>query len=196
KSKYYSLISASKAIRAEEIEALGIKDMRMLLIRKIPSILIIGDKITIRGEEPGIYIDDSKATGLIDIWSFPVEFIEDIYLIRNDYHIGTAIMISTKDNSKLYKRKRNENLSDYFTPLGYQEKVEFYSPRYDVDDNPASDLRTTLHWKPDVKVSESGEASLDFYTADIESTYSVVVEGVSDYGHIFRRVFKINRTQK
>jgi TonB-dependent SusC/RagA subfamily outer membrane receptor len=81
-----------------------------------------------------------------------------------------------------------------FTPLGFQQPVEFYAPRYD---NPESrylgnpDYRTTIFWKPDIVVTESGKTSFEFYTSDFPTTYSVVIEGLTIDGKIVRQVEKI-----
>jgi len=40
-------------------------------------------------------------------------------------------------------------------------------------------------------ISEEGEASFEFYTSDFKTTYSVVIEGITDDGKIIRQVEKI-----
>ena len=81
-----------------------------------------------------------------------------------------------------------------FTPLGYQKPVEFYSPKYETlaaRQSNIPDYRTTIFWKPDVVISENGEATFEFYTSDFRTTYSVVIEGITDDGRIIRQVEKI-----
>ena len=76
----------------------------------------------------------------------------------------------------------------YITPLGYQKAIEFYAPQYDKKTtNPENklDLRTTLFWKPDIIIN-NGKASVNFYTADPKSNYTIVLEGISNQGKIFR----------
>jgi hypothetical protein len=71
------------------------------------------------------------------------------------------------------------------TALGYKRPAEFYSPRYDTQEKRsggASDLRSTIYWKPDVLADENGKASVEFYTADTPTSYSVVIEGVCPDG--------------
>ena len=78
-----------------------------------------------------------------------------------------------------------------FAPLGYQTPVEFYAPKYDTPQSKnlnTPDYRTTIYWKPDLVVSDDGKASFDFYTSDFSTTYSVVIEGISDDGRIIRQV--------
>jgi hypothetical protein len=206
KSRFYSVISSSGGVITEkDIETRKIHDMRTLLMQ-IPGLMVSGSTLSVRGQgAPLIVIDDTPFEDY-DVFSMPVEDVSDVFLIKDasaGAMFGTsggngALIISTKEGFDQTKVKRkSENISDFFVPLGYQQQVEFYSPRYDVDpDNRTPDLRTTIYWKPDVGVTETGEVSFDFFTADSETTYSVVIEGISEYGHIVRKVCKINRTLK
>ncbi|MDR1348006.1 MAG: TonB-dependent receptor plug domain-containing protein [Prevotellaceae bacterium] len=72
-------------------------------------------------------------------------------------------------------------------PLGYQKPIEFYSPKYDTPEalkNEKTDTRSTIYWKPNVLTNKEVKATIDFYTADNPTTYSVVIEGVSDNGKL------------
>lgn len=73
-------------------------------------------------------------------------------------------------------------------PMGAQQPVEYYSPRYDQDDcgiEPGNDLRRVLYWNPQVKVGEDGMAQFDFYCNDApNTTYTILVEGVTDDGKL------------
>ena len=88
-------------------------------------------------------------------------------------------------------RKPQYNIAT-ITLLGYQKPVEFYSPKYDTPEARSQtlpDLRSTIYWKPNVVTNSEGKATIDFYTADTSSTYSVVIEGVTDDGKlIYQRV--------
>ena len=77
-------------------------------------------------------------------------------------------------------------------PLGFQKPAEFYAPKYDQPaQNPKPDLRTTIHWKPDLITDGEGKASFRFYTADTPSTYTVVIEGVTEDGKLMYKRDKI-----
>ena len=81
-----------------------------------------------------------------------------------------------------------------YIPLGYQKPVEFYSPKYETLEAKQStipDYRTTIFWKPDIVVSDTTAASFEFYTSDFPTTYSVVIEGLTDEGKMVRQVEKI-----
>ncbi len=81
--------------------------------------------------------------------------------------------------------KRNALHIKRIMPLGFQKPAEFYAPKYDTPtQNTKPDLRTTIHWQPSLTTDENGTASFRFYTADVPSTYTVVIEGVTDDGKI------------
>lgn len=108
---------------------------------------------------------------------------------------GGAIVITTK---KGITRTNSSNLSKnhirVVTPLGYHLPAEFYSPVYETKaqrENPGPDLRTTIYWNPNVNITSSDPAEISFYTADGNSSYSVVIEGVTDQGFLFRLQTKI-----
>jgi hypothetical protein len=124
-----------------------------------------------------------------------VSDIGEIHVINRHNKIMSSgmeqaiIAIMTKDG-KFYDRKQRFHFKSLM-PLGYATPAAFYSPRYDTPASPDSDtpdLRTTIYWKPDVVVAGDGKASIDFYTADTHTSYSVVMEGISPngtliYGH-------------
>ena len=81
-----------------------------------------------------------------------------------------------------------------YAPLGYQHPVEFYAPIYDTPEKrnaQTSDLRTTIHWQPVVQTDDKGGASFEFYTADEQTSYTVVIEGLSDDGRIIKQEEKL-----
>lgn len=70
---------------------------------------------------------------------------------------------------------------------GYNKPRQFFSPDYSGgggDQNP--DFRTTIFWDPTLATEEDGTTNTSFYTADLETRYRIVVEGVSDKGIPFR----------
>jgi TonB-dependent SusC/RagA subfamily outer membrane receptor len=108
--------------------------------------------------------------------------------------LNGVISITTKTGGSDTRNEKKEMNYAVYTPLGYQKPVEFYSPIYETLEtkhliNP--DFRTTIFWKPDVVIFESGEASFEFYTSDFPTTYSVVIEGLTIDGRIVRQVEKI-----
>jgi hypothetical protein len=68
---------------------------------------------------------------------------------------------------------------------GYNKVREFYSPRYDGQNagSKEPDLRTTIYWNPSIKTDANGRATVTFYTADRNTTYKAIAEGISNAGN-------------
>lgn len=77
-------------------------------------------------------------------------------------------------------------------PKGFHIAREFYSPKYDHTNGNSKqpDLRSTIYWKPEIKTSEDGNASFDYYNADGTGTYKLTVEGIDESGDIGRAVYR------
>lgn len=140
----------------------------------------------------GMFLD---ANALSMINPFDVESIEvlrragntAIYGVRGG---GGVLIITTKRgdgggyNSDLY----TPGIVTY-SPQGYYEVREFDAPDYSVaGDLPSAprDLRTTIHWAPNVITNEEGNASFTFYTAEQAGIYRIIVEGLDVDGRLAR----------
>ena len=68
---------------------------------------------------------------------------------------------------------------------GYATPVEFYAPDYSVtNDRSKKDNRTTIAWVPSLQSNSLGDASMLFWTADRQSDYRVVIEGITSEGEL------------
>ncbi|MBW4891901.1 hypothetical protein KXQ82_19410 [Mucilaginibacter sp. HMF5004] len=66
---------------------------------------------------------------------------------------------------------------------GYYNSRTFYKPLYDsIKDLNKPDLRTTIHWEPNINTDEKGNATISFYNADPKTTVRVIVQGVKTSG--------------
>ena len=93
------------------------------------------------------------------------------------------INLISRDPNDKEKGSKFENILNIVHP-GYYEAREFYQPVYSSDDelhNIKPDLRTTLYWNPDVKISDNA-AELKFSTGDRKGNYVIFIEGISDLG--------------
>ena len=91
---------------------------------------------------------------------------------------GGVIDITTKKAEDYDKIELNNKT--ILHPLGYQKHAAFYSPRYTTKEPiKNTDLRTTIYWNPNVKLTNTGEATFDFYTADFDTDYFINLEGVN-----------------
>ena len=76
-------------------------------------------------------------------------------------------------------------------PLGYHEPVEFYQPKYEIEEeraNPEPDERPTLYWNPDVRLTNQKKEVLKFYTSDSQSRFRIIIEGITSDGKVVRKV--------
>jgi hypothetical protein len=78
-------------------------------------------------------------------------------------------------------------------PLGYIKERNFYMPKYDTEQSKATnDYRTTIYWNPNVELDEAGKVSLEYYNADGNGQYKVVVEGMDSVGRVGRQEYYYN----
>jgi hypothetical protein len=63
---------------------------------------------------------------------------------------------------------------------------QFYRPKYPVKNAyPGfSDLRSTIHWEPNIITNKSGEATVSFYAADRPATYKLILQGTNLKGSV------------
>lgn len=81
-----------------------------------------------------------------------------------------------------------------FRPKGFTKHREFYSPKYVNAANTYNfnDLRTTIYWNPNLATTSATlePLSMEYYNADGNGTYRVVVEGIDKLGNIARSVYR------
>ena len=196
------------------------------VLRRIPGVVVTGQKISIRQQgNPLLVIDDvvqmlsKDCSGCLDCSEcydcsdclvnyietmVSVDMIEQIDILKdasNTAVFGTlggngVIAIYTK-RGFVQKDDRPRDYLKHIQPLGYQQPVEFYAPKYDTPEKRNAqkpDLRTTIHWQPVVQTDSQGVASFEFYTADTRSPYTVIIEGLTDTGLIIHYEMKLMAT--
>jgi TonB-dependent SusC/RagA subfamily outer membrane receptor len=200
KSDFYS--EADHSITEDELENIFVTDIRLLLMR-FPGVRVIGKSVSIRG---------SDTAPLLVVDNMPMD-IESLDLI-NPFDIAQIDVLTNANNTTLFGMRGRNGVIVIFTkngrsasktasipfhiksilPLGYQNPVEFYAPKYDTPekrDAQTPDLRTTIHWQPVVQTDSLGMASFEFYTADEPTSYTVIIEGLADDGRIIRKEGKM-----
>jgi len=66
---------------------------------------------------------------------------------------------------------------------GYSVSKEFYIPRYDRENSPAPDYRTTLYWNPRIQLTDNS-ANIEFFNNDVVQKFKVVVQGMDRFGRL------------
>ncbi len=204
KSVYYS--QPDKTLTEEQIEKLGSSDLKTLLLHA--GAFMSGDGIILRpGYGTPMLIVNDIPSDINEIEQISASDVAQIDLLKNA--ANTAIfnyMKSTTGSAAngviaVYTKRGKINYAPkpyhikMVAPLGYQKPAEFYAPRYDTPqtrNNPTPDLRTTIHWQASVQSNESGEAVFSYYSADGASSYSVIIEGITDTGKIIQQTGRIN----
>jgi len=206
-SLYYSTPSSS--ITEDQIAKFGTTNIRDLL-RTLPGVNVVGNEITIRGTstftgstKPLLVVDDIPMD-IDDIDMINVHDIAQIDVLKDADNTAIwgsrggngVIVVFLKDGSTIGKDNTVPFHIKTILPLGYQTSVEFYAPKYDTPEkrnSQAPDLRTTIHWQPDVRTDDQGVASFDFYTADESASYTVIIEGLTNNGKIIRQEGALGR---
>jgi hypothetical protein len=157
---------------------------------QLPLVVVNGTPLYWNVEDPITPLDDIR-----------ISEVESIDIFKG---IGAAVFglrggdgvisITTKSGSSYTNKNSLKTNAVSVAPLGYQPPVEFYAPRYDTPEskyNGSPDYRTTIYWKPNLVASEEGKAMFEFYTADVPTTYSVIIEGLTADGKIVRQIEQI-----
>lgn len=102
--------------------------------------------------------------------------------IDGDHRTSGGCIILSSRTGKL-PRPRNDSREDQAFLLGINKYRSFYVPHYDIPqtDNALPDNRTTIHWQPKLSFNQ-GTAHVQFFTADRNSYYTIVIEGLTDKG--------------
>ena len=136
--------------------------------------------------------DDSDLISFI-ISNIDVEKITDMYISEvPDIPPKIDLVIAGKKGGVFYDEEKFH--IKIIQPFGYQQPATYYSPKYDTSESKEDktpDLRTTIHWQPVVQSNDRGEASFEFYSADETTSYSVVIEGLTNNGKIIRKTSKL-----
>lgn len=81
------------------------------------------------------------------------------------------------------------NMHNLFMLRGYYPKREFYQPNHGEHDDPFPDYRNSLFWSPEVITDNKGEATIEFFTSDINTYFDGIIEGVGLKGLLGKNQF-------
>jgi hypothetical protein len=74
-----------------------------------------------------------------------------------------------------------------YKTLAFTLPKQFYSPKYTIANKNVAmgtDMRSTLHWEPNVVTNSEGKATVSFFSADKPAGYTVIMEGINLDGNI------------
>lgn len=95
---------------------------------------------------------------------------------RGDYKVG-------EEQERDVEKKGLHKIAE----LGYAKYHTFEGPNYEIQNNKnKEDYRNTLYWHPNLQIGETGETTIEFFTADRPTSYRIQLEGVLDNGKLIR----------
>ncbi|SEL83862.1 hypothetical protein SAMN05421740_11154 [Parapedobacter koreensis] len=100
--------------------------------------------------------------------------------------VGSIIAIYTHAGKGLFAVHKPTGLLQATVPV-YSPVIEFYAPHYESPteaDLARPDLRTLIHWAPELVTDDNGEAMTSYYHSDATGETVIVVEAVSTDGEI------------
>lgn len=100
--------------------------------------------------------------------------------------VGSVIAIYTHAGNGLHAVRKPTGLLQASVPV-YSPIVEFYAPRYEsasTEEGKRPDLRTLIHWVPNLSTDNQGKVLTSYYNADVNGEAVVVVEAISQDGAI------------
>jgi len=163
-----------------------------------------GSRVPVQFFLNGMPIDEPSLNSIIpsEIEAIEIFLRDDLGTVSRMYQNDGVVSIMTKKNEQKSQPRMSlaeiesllpkTNVIDMM-PLGYVKERKFYMPKYDTPESKnTNDYRTTVYWNPDVTLDETGNATLNFYNADGNGKYKIVVEGQDESGNIGRQIYYYN----
>jgi hypothetical protein len=149
----------------------------------IPLMMIDGEKID--PENDGSYL--------------PLSEVAKISIFTNsNYIFGMAgfagvTMITTKNGGRFVddpeKKILDKDLFQLFTMGGFTKEQKFPDFENSTQNRSLIDYQPTVYWNPSLQTdSKTGEASFSFYSGEMETTYIIIIQGLTDENMPFRVV--------
>lgn len=169
------------------------KNVASMISGKIPGVHVGNDlSIRIRGNyiDP-LYMLDGMIVDREEIDAVPVSVIERIDVLKSASSAaalgargaGGVISVITRIGPSLntynpVSHSANIKIS------GYNEPRIFYSPKHSssLESDYQPDLRTTLYWKPNIKLTSNKDFFLKYFNSDNSSNIDIIVEGITTTG--------------
>ncbi len=84
----------------------------------------------------------------------------------------------------------------HYRPMPLITAKQFYRPRYTAGTKSIlPDLRSTIHWEPNIVTDENGEAKISFYAADQPSSYTLILQGTDLKGNLGFKTATVNTSK-
>jgi hypothetical protein len=174
-----------------------------LLNNRYVALVIDGVFVQQYGLSVDMYMDmlvaeDIKGIEVIQTPKYAVAYNPRIiYLLTrySDRYVPLYLEITTRSGNGAFM---NNTPGTYlYKTLPFSLPTKFYRPKYTANNSGialGTDLRSTIHWEPNVITNAEGKATITFYSADNPTGYTVILEGTDLNGGLGYKRQKINVT--
>jgi len=138
----------------------------------------------------GMYIEGDQLSMIVPQDVQSIEVLRNVnYTAIYGSNGGNGLLIITTKTGRDGMRNYTPKGILTVQPEGLHMSKTFYKPVYEVDagNQLNQDLRTTVHWEPNIITDENGKATFDFYTADEPGKYLITIEGIDFNGRLARK---------
>ncbi|MFC6999240.1 hypothetical protein [Rufibacter roseus] len=139
-------------------------------------------------DNPLVLLDGVPVFDINKIMGFDPLKIQKLDVMTSNYYTGTmasngVVSYTTyKGDLAGFQIDTRALLQEY---EGLQLQREFYAPIYETEAQRLSrlpDLRNLLYWNSTLHTDKDGKTSVEFFTADLPGTFTVVVQGLTKNG--------------
>lgn len=143
----------------------------------------------------GMYIEGDQLSMINPVDVQSVEVLRNINYtaIYGSYGSNGVIIITSKTGADAMRSYTPKGITTV-QPQGLHINKTFYKPVYEPGSKTQlrQDLRTTIHWEPNIVTDESGKATFDFYTSDEPGEYLITIEGLDFNGRLGRETVTVS----
>lgn len=140
-----------------------------------------------------VFVDGNEMPSDFSLYDLKVEDIESVEVLaspgKSVVYRGAAMLITTRRGPAKWPVVKYAPGVITYTPKGYYNAREFYSPMYNLAPNNKPDLRTTVFWAPNLSTDEAGKVKFDYFNTDRPGPYRIVLEGIDVDGKIVRSTY-------
>jgi TonB-dependent SusC/RagA subfamily outer membrane receptor len=193
--------NADKVFTEKDLQ--NVFSIQQALQGRVAGLNFIGNVPYIRNQ-PAQVIMDGMFVEADFLTTIPPQDVESIEILKSIAYTaiygsnggGGLIIITTKRGKSGYSTNTYAPGLVTYNPIGIFEPKEFYVPNYEISSTNANtaDLRTTIYWNPKIITDSIGKAKVEFYNADGNGNYKIILEGMDLNGHIGRKVIRYKVT--
>ena len=143
---------------------------------------------------PALYVNGQEMDiSIIDAYPMQevisVSYLNEMEAMAAGMSSKTGVIILHVKDINAREKFLINSMAEVIVP-GYATPTEFYAPDYSIaNDKSKRDNRTTIMWVPQLQSNSLGDASISFWSADRQSDYRIVIEGITSEGELLHNEY-------